>query len=659
MDKTSQRLKIVTLYLFLMCVWLFAGCTRAVKSTSYLQINLPAGSQQIHNFVHAEPMSMDIVHTTSNDVPWNTSLNPTSMTDVSHPVNCYAIAIAGPESGMRNSMCTTTAGQNLYVGVFAGAIPQGGQISIDVPSGPQREITIIGFNAQNGACRSFANNVDKGNLSEPFVIGKVIQDLAPGDVVVNVPVTIDANTFKIADCQGPAFNLLGQHGFDFGDASGGNYTVSASAQLDTLGAPNQRTAFARVIGYSGNPQTLTTQTNLTVSSYAGFSQGDEVMILVSQASQTALGPTGDNNYAGCGYRAWDGNYQFAYIVNVPSVDGFVAISKGTFIDRMWKDADKNPTSFEATDLAAANAALGATPTVGTPFCFVQLVRVPHFDTFHMSASSTLGTKNFTSTGGGVVAFRAKNLILDDGSTIAMNALGYNGHTGMNGDGMSGAPSACTTSNITFTGGACSSSLSIGGGGGGNGSTSSLPYFSGGFGGSPSGNPAGGSAIYDNCGDGSCFGSLLNKIAMGGAGGAGYSSGGAPGGGIVYISAETITVPTVASSYGTINVSGAIGSAGAGAGAGGSVILFYKTINMTDHLNIKANGGGTTAGSGVSGGGGGGGRVHSMSCLGAGGVSQALNSANIDVTGGLAAAATNSGQNGGQGSYFKNEMACPF
>jgi len=645
--------------LFLIIVsFSFLSCTRQAKDKSVLKISLPQSSsyQEIKSFLYHEPPSQyQSVGIQSNgngemSEPWNSSLNPANLS----AIDCYIVLVGGPEAPMKRNSCAVIDSANssvLYVGRWAGGIPNGGVVSIEVPSGPQREITVVGFKSQNGACRDFRTNMAKSNLSEPFILGKTVTDLSPG--TVNVSITASLGAQKIIDCGGPDFDMENK-GLYFGDgkSSDPKYSVIITATKnwsDVQDAKGDEPAYAMITEYnttSTDPRDNPNGIIMKVNTTGNFTSGDEVMVIV-MGGNGKLGPiTGPNtdDYDACGYRAWQGRYQFARVIASDNPTGTITLTKGTFLDNLWKDADGNGvpyTTGAGSDLDTANTRLIAGANA-TNFCKIQIVKVMHFYDLELQSPSGALSQNSNfdwTNGGGVMAMRVSGT-LDLGSySISADGAGYQGVANKNGDGINGSTGTCSNIAITGTGGGCGASG--GGGGGGHGNQSGNPFDSSGGNGS-SGGGAGGHGAGDNCGDGSCFGSLKYKIFMGGAGGGVPGTGGGSGGGIIYIAAQNI----IASSGAKITANGNTNGY-AGGGAGGSIMLSYKTITNPNNLTLNTNGGG----GGSNSGGGGGGRIHVNSCNG-----QYPAPANLKVDGGTSGGGTGS-SNGSTGSTRTDPATC--
>lgn len=595
------------------------GCTRKVQETSVIELSLPSGSSfnKISEFKYSEPMSMYSVSAQGDDdgAEWNPALNPANVSDV----NCYMIAVAGPESDMRRNTCTTTTGTNLKIGRFVGGIPAGSTLSLEVPSGPQREVIVIGFKASPGACTNFkTTDVSGMSLSEPHILGKIVKDLTPGAMAVTVPITINAGTLKIDDCEGPDFKFE-QAPLYFGDkiVSDGTTTINTNSTYSSLGGSS-----FQVVNFNTqppNPNEAHTILNAPTA-ISGIVAGDEVMITIQ-----GLNGGWTNDVGPCGYRAWEGRFAFGRVAAVSGSQLF--ISKGTFADKLnWNPVSN---SFDSTIKATVASNMGSTPNSNVVFCKMRVSKVLHYYNLTVSAEITPDMFEFNAPTSGILPIRVANLLtLESGASFNASNLGYMPSTTNHGTGIRGSSSiTCTaTPTNTGTGGSCSPAGQGAGGGGHGNSPGNSPFSpSGGTGGG--GSQIGGNGAGEDCGDGSCFGTLTHKIFMGGAGGSSSNSlagtGGA-GGGIIYLMANNIVVDGGASV--SILSNGEVGDpnssytnyGAAGGGAGGSILLGFKnfTLMSGSAIEVSASGGdgGSASATGSSGGGGGGGgRIHYLGC----------------------------------------------
>jgi hypothetical protein len=228
------------LFLFVISAFLIlmnTGCTRKAGGISTLQIALPTSlsSYKISDFnVSSGTIKYESTSATDSGPNWNSSLNPITMADV----NCYLIAVSGPEADMQRNYCTTTSGEILRIGRWVGGV-LGPTFTMEVPSGPARKIMVIGFKSQSGACTNFKNtDVNGQSLSEPHVLGWTTKDLSTGTVAVDVPVPMSvfsATMLKIKDCKGPDFNSMGAAALYFGDNPTGNTHIVSNSSYTAMG----------------------------------------------------------------------------------------------------------------------------------------------------------------------------------------------------------------------------------------------------------------------------------------------------------------------------------------------------------------------------------------------------------------------------------------
>lgn len=177
-------------YLSFLALALMAGaCTRNEDASSKVVIQLPSS----HSLKLGE-----VQETTS--ISWGVS-DPT----VINQVVCFGVIVGGPESALQSRTCYDSNGEIvLRAGIIVGIFPAGANISIDVPSGKNRTISIVGFAASSlNACQIFSPTTgpDRSHLSAPHIIGQTTMNLEPGPVGVTINVSL-AGARKFNDCTG-------------------------------------------------------------------------------------------------------------------------------------------------------------------------------------------------------------------------------------------------------------------------------------------------------------------------------------------------------------------------------------------------------------------------------------------------------------------------
>lgn len=597
---------------FVIC--LVAGllsCTRETMKTT-VTVQLPAYQGKPADAVYAKGTG------------FNASLNPSAVSDI----NCYGIFVGGPETFLSQNNCTdtTTNTVKMKFGPSRFFIPAGTETSIDVPSGPARKIYLVGLKTQGTACTPMmqGQNPDFSNMSVPHIVSEQTLDLQPGDVTVSMTRSIDSSkTFD--NC-----NFISGGGGTtpanlFGNARDGNLTIGGPAFLNfgtdtyssdpdlghsgsTLPGPATKKAstFKRIVSVdSGSGTLLTLDSAFTTND---FETGDEILWYVS----SAWAPSNpDDNGCGAGSNLFRGRFGFANVVSTPS-------SLSLQVD---KPISISPSSISATNLAQSST------TPGTSFCRIQVMRVPNFNTITVGASQTLNftATTFNMTGGGIIAFRANEIILNSGSifNIKTDGNGFNSVASTQGDGVQGSGIASPSGNMN---------------GGGSGS------FSGGGGaGSGDGGDGGGTTPgLKGIGIAFCLGATPclpirdNKAFFGGAGGGAGAGPGGFGGGIIIAHVKKI------SGSGTLAVSanGVQGSSATGGGAGGTVSLTVKELASTAITTMAANGANGSTGT-YTGGGGGGGAIELRYCD----TLSSLSNLSTSATGGAGTGAGNPAPNG--------------
>lgn len=205
--------------LFFGILFLFS-CQRAEKiQTTQLSLSISQPSSEKNSTLELNP---------------NGTINPTGIADI----NCYALLISGPEDSLRKNTCKMENGATFPVGFYAGgfyAQSGGTDISLEIPSGKDRVIKLVGFRVDTNSlpanysakdvCADFkGNSAYEMYMSDPFLIGELGQlEMLPG---ANKQLEFQSSfvaTQKIADCTGPDFSS--------GSGSGGGSSTNPNAPV--------------------------------------------------------------------------------------------------------------------------------------------------------------------------------------------------------------------------------------------------------------------------------------------------------------------------------------------------------------------------------------------------------------------------------------------
>jgi hypothetical protein len=220
----------------------------------------------------------------------------------------------------------------------------------------------------------------------------------------------------------------------------------------------------------------------------------------------------------------------------------------------------------------------------------QAIKIPQYSSFTISGTTSI-TDWAGDTGGIFIA--AVSGIASITGIISADSRGYDGGPGdigstgvSHGEGTQG-PVVYWPSALQDTGG---SGGGKGGGGGGGGHATSGGNGTGGYEPGYGGDAAG---LAD-----------LTTMVFGGGGGSGASANehdgdGAPGGGILFLIAKTITLTGSISNYGGTGENSSDGTGGGG-GAGGSVLLVCQTATLGSNLIAATGGSGGTSPNGNGG-----------------------------------------------------------
>lgn len=190
-------MRITLAYLiFFSALFVFNSCDRAHENSSKVSLTMPTAKPQ--SFSLNSTVSVNSVTALNDWAP----IIPTGFAG-DQPVNCYFVAVSGPDPILRSRACyktvnstTSSTNQPLFAyGFIAGPIPEGQTINLEVPSGPDRVFKILAAHATSLAeCRP---EFGKENLSKPYVLGEVGRiNLEPNvDATVTVPVSFDQNQY--------------------------------------------------------------------------------------------------------------------------------------------------------------------------------------------------------------------------------------------------------------------------------------------------------------------------------------------------------------------------------------------------------------------------------------------------------------------------------
>jgi hypothetical protein len=565
------------------------GCTGGAGETAKVSITLPVLSSAKSSAVSSR---QPVLAANSNSIAqgvssqgiikvaganWNPNLSLTAISDV----NCYAVFVGGPEPELNRNKCYSNSIKTSVVASFGPNVPfmpQGSTISLDVPSGLNRRIYVVGFNANPiSSCRgSQTSAADFTNISPPQIISSQTVNLKPGNNNISMFVSLTGATAidscDIVDTRPAPI---------FGSGSDGNLVISGTVGHDgdtTLSSGRIFSSQTRLSAVSDLGRTI------SVLDSSGFFAGDEVMWMVMAAGTTSGLSSDAQKICGGGVSnaLMPGKFGFsrAASVSAGTLNLEIPLPGGVF---------------------ASSAALTQTATyenAASNFCDLRIVRVPHLKNLTVSSGTAFSARSFAyGSPGGILVMRVSETLSVEGSIDASGKGFPSTSAGWSGGGLFGK-GASGQSVATFSGGGGSATS---GGGGSN------------FGGGGTSNSAFGGFDRLLCGLlGTSICSPSQVALMGGSGGGSSSGMGGFGGGTIMIFAKSIT-----GANGFIKADGLDGSngtgGGAGGGAGGSISIVTDSFVPTN-LVAKAKGGvGGNGSSGTGGGGGGGGAVEVQYC----------------------------------------------
>lgn len=249
------------------------GCDRLkVDEQAKIQINLP----QAQSVLSAK----SVAAFSGRPVPTGFTGNM--------PINCYLIAAGGPEADLQKNLCGRKdsagkiSGSSSFaprkIGPWIGAAPAGTALSIDVPSGKDRVIYVVGFHALTAAdCRDFRTyGFPDNEMSNPYLVGeKGGLELKPGETK-DLPIEVSFNSANEFDsCQGPDFPEDSHNGG--GSTPTQLVVVKDHFPYNTFNRSGGCESVDLIVkSASGSHAQFTTPTNFTVSAAQSINGGAEV-----------------------------------------------------------------------------------------------------------------------------------------------------------------------------------------------------------------------------------------------------------------------------------------------------------------------------------------------------------------------------------------------
>lgn len=195
------------------------GCTRAANTDSAkIQIMLPPESAILNSKINE--LSNGVTEPTTHD-----------------EINCYLVFVGGPEKDLTVNACRVgknsernssapPSGGAFNFGIWKGGVAAGREISMEIPSGTDRVINLVGIKLPSSeSCRDFKSLgwPEKNSMSNAYLLGTAGRvNLRAGDVT-QVPVIMKFDADKtILGCQGPDVPNPGGKDGD-GNNNGGPY----------------------------------------------------------------------------------------------------------------------------------------------------------------------------------------------------------------------------------------------------------------------------------------------------------------------------------------------------------------------------------------------------------------------------------------------------
>ena len=169
MEKNSVRIFLV----FILTPLLWSCSPKGTSSR--IQIQMPSASSK--NFFNSLSALVDgSPSETESDSPWAGSIFEAT------EINCYVIMIGGQQNG---SSCNAKDSTDVAVSFqrYIGGIPSSGIIEMELASGIEKRIVLLGLTAADGRCTDFRTDepTDDGSLSHPRILYDQQHIFEPGE----------------------------------------------------------------------------------------------------------------------------------------------------------------------------------------------------------------------------------------------------------------------------------------------------------------------------------------------------------------------------------------------------------------------------------------------------------------------------------------------
>lgn len=200
-----------------------SACTRSAHSDSTkIQIKLPSESSVL--------VPKAVLKTGG-------LVDPTTLDEI----NCYGVFVGGPDDDLKNKTCALGSsgesfdrhtGGEMVFGDWRAAVPAGQVLSMDVKSGVDRVIYLVGMKATEGSCVDFRENgmPDDSKTSSAFLLGIAgrLELKAGAETTVSIPMNLNSGK-TIVGCRGDDL-LRG------GDGKGGGGSDTPYLRFEGIGS---------------------------------------------------------------------------------------------------------------------------------------------------------------------------------------------------------------------------------------------------------------------------------------------------------------------------------------------------------------------------------------------------------------------------------------
>ncbi len=185
-----------TIGLWIVVVVLFnlvIGCSKPSGQKANVSFRLPPSSA-----VHS--VSQKILTASSGE--WGLT-QATSYSEI----NCYAVMVNVPEATTAHHCTDASGAEAALPTIIKGGYTPNSAISVDMQSGQNRTIYLVGFKSITGRCKDFSVEFARRYLSAPVIVASTTTDIVPGDSTISLSPSL-TNSKSFETCTGASIDFL-------------------------------------------------------------------------------------------------------------------------------------------------------------------------------------------------------------------------------------------------------------------------------------------------------------------------------------------------------------------------------------------------------------------------------------------------------------------